>query len=60
MSAIKNEHHLPWKIVVNWNGKLAIVDARNKRVCNLPQDKGRGRRVAEAILWAMENTWSVE
>ncbi len=36
---------LPWRVVQNWRGKVAIVDARNDkgafrgRVCNLPLDR---------------------
>ena len=53
--------YLPWRVVQNWHGKIAIVDARNNheditsgRVCNLPQGKdGRGLAVAQAICNTM-------
>lgn len=47
---------LPWRVTQNWHGKIAIVDNRNDgvnttsgRVCNMPQDHGRGLIVAHAI-----------
>jgi len=51
----------PWRVVENWRGKIAIVDANNNgedtrtgRVCNLPQGKnGRGLEVAQAICDAI-------
>lgn len=53
--------YLPWKVVQNYRGKLAVVDARNDgkdvtsgRVFNLPQGKdGQGRFVAEEICRTM-------
>lgn len=48
----------PWKVVENWRGKIAVVDATNNgkdvtsgRVFNLPRGKdGRGRLVADEIV----------
>ena len=53
--------YLPWRVVENWHGKIAIVDNRNDngtttkgRVCNLPKGKnGRGLFVAEMICKTM-------
>lgn len=54
---VKHQLYLPWRVVRNWHGKIAIVDARNNdgttttgRVCNLPQgDEGRGVFIAQEI-----------
>ncbi len=56
--------HLPWRVVQNWCGKIAIVDATNDgesttsgRVCNVPQGKdGRGLFIAQEICRTM-NMW---
>lgn len=53
--------NLPWRVVQNWHGKIAIVDSTNNgedvtsgRVCNLPQGKdGRGLFIAEEICRTM-------
>ncbi len=55
--------YLPWRVVENWSGKLAIVDSRNDgkttssgRVCNLPKGKdGRGKYIALMICAAMNS-----
>ena len=59
----KHKLYLPWRVVQNWRGKIAIVDSRNNgedvssgRVCNLPQgEDGRGLYIAEMICSAMNN-----
>ena len=61
MTQSKSKLNLPWKVVQNWRGKIAIVDATNMdhttttgRICNLPQGKdGRGLMIAEEICRAM-------
>lgn len=53
--------NLPWKVVENWRGKLAIVDSTNNdkdvtsgRVCNLPRGKDdRGVFIAHEIVRTM-------
>ena len=60
---MKHEMNIPWRVVENWRGKLAIVDNRNNgedvtsgRVCNLPSGKdGRGRFIAEEICRLVNN-----
>lgn len=55
---------LPWEVVKNWRGKIAIVDSTNNgkdvtsgRVCNLPRGKdNRGEYIAHAICRAMNAT----
>lgn len=59
------ELYLPWKVVQNWHGKIAIVDNRNNgkdvlsgRVLNLPQGKdGRGLFIAQLICNTMNRTY---
>jgi hypothetical protein len=59
-----SNHHklfLPWKVVHNWRGKIAIVDSRNNgqdttsgRVCNIASGKdGRGDFIANEIVRTM-------
>jgi hypothetical protein len=56
-----NELNLPWRVVQNWRGKIALVDATNNgedtvsgRICNLPRGKDdRGLRIAKAICDTM-------
>lgn len=59
---MKANLYLPWKVVENWRGKLAIVDNRSNgqqegnpgRVCNLPRGRNdRGVEIAWAICHAM-------
>lgn len=53
--------NLPWRVVENWRGKLAIVDATNDgkstdsgRICNLPRGKDdRGVFIANEICRTM-------
>jgi hypothetical protein len=65
---MKHDHelNLPWRVVRNWHGKIAIVDSRNNdktttsgRVCNIPQGaNGRGLWVAQRICAIMnESAW---
>lgn len=57
----KHELFLPWRIVQNYRGKIAIVDSRNNgkdvlsgRVLNLPQGTdGRGLYIANLIVYEM-------
>lgn len=58
--------NLPWQVVRNWHGKIAIVDARYNgkdtstgRVCNLPQGKDeRGVFIAELICLTMNERFA--
>jgi hypothetical protein len=66
----KHNLYLPWCVVENWHGKLAIVDSRHDgetttkgRVCNLPRgnigprgENDRGVYIANAICAAMNAT----
>ncbi len=53
--------NIPWKVVQNYRGKIAIVDSTNNgkditsgRVCNIPMGKDeRGIDIAHAICDAM-------
>ncbi len=64
-SIIKHDLFLPWTVVQNWHGKIAIVDSRNDdntttkgRVCNLPQgEEGRGLHIAKVICDAVNRVW---
>jgi hypothetical protein len=64
----KHELYLPWRVVQNWHGKIAIVDNRNNgedvvsgRVCNLPQGKNeRGLFVADEICRIMNKSGAAQ
>ena len=67
-SMIKHDLFLPWTVVQNHHGKIAIVDRCNNgkdvtsgRVCNLPQGKdGRGLHIAKMICDAMNYAYRRE